>query len=492
MASNGRLLNYINGQWRVSSAGDYLDVINPATNELLGQVPLSPAAEVDQAAQAAAGAFDAWRRTPAGDRIQYLFRLKVLLEEHFEEIAQTITMECGKTIGESRGEMRRAIENVEVACGIPMLMEGDFSEDIAAGIDEIMIRQPVGVGAVIAPFNFPGMIAFWFMPYALACGNTYIVKPSERVPLTMQKIFHLLDQAGFPPGVVNLVNGAREAVDAILDHPAIRAISFVGSTPVARYVYSRGSANGKRVQAQGGAKNPIIVLPDADMELATRIAADSAFGCAGQRCLAASVAITVGEARHTFSESIADAAVARVVGYGLDEQVQMGPVINQASMKRIEGLIEQGVQSGATAVVDGRSPAIPGYENGSFVRPTVLQNVDPDGTVARTEIFGPVLSLIHANTIDQAIAYVNSGRYGNMACLFTNSGAAARKFRYEVQAGNIGINVGVAAPMAFFPFSGWKESFFGTLHGQGKHAVEFFTQTKVVVERWPKEWSRQF
>ncbi|HSG15381.1 MAG TPA: CoA-acylating methylmalonate-semialdehyde dehydrogenase [Anaerolineae bacterium] len=492
MTANGRLLNYINGEWQQSSAAEYLDVVNPATNDVLGQVPLSPASEVDQAAQAAANAYDAWRRTPAAERIQHLFKLKYLLEDNFEDIARTITMECGKTIGESRGEMRRAVENVEVACGIPMLMQGDISEDIAPGIDELMIRQPVGVCAAIAPFNFPGMIAFWFMPYALACGNTYIVKPSEKVPLTMHKIFQLLEQAEFPAGVVNMVNGAKEAVDAILDHPVIRGISFVGSTPVAKYVYSRGSANGKRVQAQGGAKNPIIVLPDADMDMTTRIAADSAFGCAGQRCLAASLAITVGDARRTFTESIADAADSRVVGYGLDESVQMGPVINQASMKRIEGLIAQGVEYGATAVVDGRSPAIPGYEDGSFVRPTVLQNVDPAGSIAKTEIFGPVLSLIHVNTIDEAIKYVNSGQYGNMACLFTSSGAAARQFRYEVDAGNIGINVGVAAPMAFFPFSGWKESFFGTLHGQGKHAVEFFTQTKVVVERWPKEWSRQF
>ncbi len=492
MTANGRILNYINGEWRQSSTAEYLDVINPATNDVLGQVPLSPASEMDEAAQAAANALDEWRRTPAADRIQYLFKLKNLLEENYEDIARTITMECGKTIGESRGEMRRAIENVEVACGIPMMMQGDFSEDIAPGIDEIMIRQPVGVCAAIAPFNFPGMIAFWFMPYALACGNTYIVKPSEKVPLTMQKIFRLLEQAGFPKGVVNMVNGAKEAVNAILDHPEIKAISFVGSTPVARYVYSRGSANGKRVQAQGGAKNPIIVLPDADIDMTTRIAADSAFGCAGQRCLAASVAVTVGDARHTFTESIADAAVSRVVGYGLDESVQMGPVINSHSLRRVEGLIQDGVDEGATALVDGRSPAIRGYENGSFVRPTVLQNVDPFGEIAKTEIFGPVLSLIHVNTIDEAIKYINSGQYGNMACLFTSNGSAARKFRYETKAGNIGINVGVAAPMAFFPFSGWKESFFGTLHGQGNHAVEFFTQTKVVVERWPKEWSRQF
>lgn len=492
MTTNGAVLNYIGGQWRPSSASEYLDVFNPATKELLGKVPLSPANEVNEAAQAAAEAFPGWRSTPAPDRIQYLFKLKNLLEENFEDLSRTITMECGKTIGESRGEMRRAIENVEVACGIPTMTQGDFSEDIAQGIDEIMIRQPVGVCAVIAPFNFPGMIPFWFMPYALACGNTYIVKPSEKVPMTMQKVFHLLQQAGFPSGVINLVNGAKETVDAILDHPAIRAISFVGSTPVAKYIYSRGSANGKRVQAQGGAKNPVIVLPDADMEMTTRITADSAFGCAGQRCLAASIAITVGEARHTYTESIADAAVSRVVGYGLDEGVQMGPVISTQSMARIESLIQEGANEGANLMVDGRSPNILGYENGNFVRPTILSDVNPAGDIAKTEIFGPVFSLMHVETIDEAIKLVNSGEYGNMACLFTSSGSAARKFRYEAQAGNLGINIGVAAPMAFFPFSGWKESFFGTLHGQGKHAVEFFTQTKVVVERWPKEWSRQF
>ncbi|MGB3717325.1 MAG: CoA-acylating methylmalonate-semialdehyde dehydrogenase [Candidatus Promineifilaceae bacterium] len=492
MKTNGAVLNYIGGQWRPSTAKEHLDVVNPATMDLLGKVPLSPAYEVNEAAQAAAEAFPEWRSTPAPDRIQYLFKLKQLLDENFEDLSRTITMECGKTIGESRGEMRRAIENVEVACGIPMLMLGDFSEDIARGVDEIMIRQSVGVCAVIAPFNFPGMIPFWFMPYALACGNTYIVKPSERVPLTMQKVFHLLHEAGLPSGVVNLVNGAKETVDAILDHPAIRAISFVGSTPVAKYIYSRGAANGKRVQAQGGAKNPVIVLPDADMEMTTRITADSAFGCAGQRCLSASIAITVGEARHTYTEAIADAAIARVVGYGLDESVQMGPVIATQSKARIESLIQKGADEGANLLVDGRSPIILGYENGNFVRPTILTDVNPASEIAKMEIFGPVFSLMHVETIDDAIKLVNSSNYGNMACLFTGSGSAARKFRYEVQAGNIGINIGVAAPMAFFPFSGWKESFFGTLHGQGKHAVEFFTQTKVVVERWPKEWSRQF
>ncbi|GAB1544567.1 CoA-acylating methylmalonate-semialdehyde dehydrogenase [Scytonema sp. NUACC21] len=492
MNSTSTLQNYINGQWCASIATEYLDVINPATTEVIAKVPLSPATEVEQAVQAAAEAFVSWRRTPPTERVQYLFKLKNLLEEHFEDLARTITLECGKTLAESKGEMRRAIENVEVACGIPMMMQGTNLEDVARGIDEMMIRQPLGVCAVIAPFNFPGMIPFWFMPYALACGNTYIVKPSEKVPLTMQKIFQLLEKTGFPKGIVNLVNGAKEAVDAILDHPKIRAISFVGSTPVAKYIYSRAAANGKRVQCQGGAKNPLIVLPDADLEMTTRIAADSAFGCAGQRCLAASIAVTVGKARRTFTEAIAETAKKRVVGCGLDQGVEMGPVITAESKTRIEGLIQKGADEGATVLVDGRYPNIPSYEKGYFVSPTILQNVDPSGEIARTEIFGPVLSLIHLETIEQAIALVNSGQYGNMACLFTTSGAAARKFRYEAEAGNIGINIGVAAPMAFFPFSGWKESFFGDLHGQSNHAVEFFTQTKVVVERWPSDWSRQF
>jgi malonate-semialdehyde dehydrogenase (acetylating)/methylmalonate-semialdehyde dehydrogenase len=492
MATIITLPNYINGQWCASNATEFLDVINPATTEVLAKVPLSSASEVNQAIEAAAAAFVTWRRTPPTERVQYLFKLKNLLEENFEDLARTITQECGKTLAESKGEMRRAIENVEVACGIPMMMQGTNLEDIARGIDEFMIRQPLGVCAVIGPFNFPGMIPFWFMPYAIACGNTYIVKPSEKVPLTMEKIFQLLEKTGLPQGVVNLVNGAKQAVDAILDHPQIRAISFVGSTPVAKYIYSRAAANGKRVQCQGGAKNPIIVLPDADMEMTRRIAADSAFGCAGQRCLAASIAVTVGEAGHTFTEAIAETAKKRVVGNGLDQGVEMGPVISAQSKERIEGLIQKGADSGATLLVDGRQANILGHEQGYFIRPTILQNVDPASEIAKTEIFGPVLSLIHVSNIDQAIAFVNSGQYGNMACLFTTSGAAARKFRYEAEAGNIGINIGVAAPMAFFPFSGSKESFFGDLHGQGNHAVEFFTQTKVVVERWPSEWSRQF
>ena len=487
-----RLQNFIDGAWSPSTAAETLSVLNPASTAVLAEVPLSPAADVVKAAEVAARAFVGWRRTPVGDRIQPLFKLKTLLEANRDDLALTITEECGKTLGESKGEMQRAIENVETACGMPMMMQGTNCEDIAAGIDEHMIRQPLGVVAAITPFNFPGMIPFWFLPYAVAAGNCFILKPSERVPLTSQKLFHLIQAAGFPPGVIQLVNGGRDTVNAILDHPAIRAVSFVGSTATARYIYSRAAANGKRAQCQGGAKNPVVVMPDADMEMTTRILADSAFGCAGQRCLAASVAITVGDARPTFTEQIVSTATNRKVGYGAANGIEMGPVISAESKTRIEGLIAKGEHDGARILVDGRGPKISGYEKGFFVSPTVLDDVPPDAETARTEIFGPVLSLMHAKSIEEAIALVNGRSYGNMACIFTTDGANARRFRYEVNAGNVGINVGVAAPMSTFPFSGWGESFFGDLHAQAHHAVEFYTQTKVVVERWPKDWSRKF
>ena len=466
--------------------------MNPATAEELGRVPLSPAIEIEEAVEAAAKAFPAWRRTPVLDRVQYLFKLKALLEDHFEEISRVVTMECGKTLAESRGEMRRALENVEMACAAPAMTQGYNSEDIASGIDEIMIRQPLGVCAIISPFNFPSMITFWFMPYALACGNTVIVKPSERVPLTMQKIFQLVETLGLPPGVLNLVHGGRDAVNAILDSKIVRAVSFVGSSATAQYVYARAAATGKRAQCQGGAKNPVILLPDADLKSSSNVIADSAFGCAGQRCLASSLAITVGEAAKPFMEAIEAKAAGRNTGYGLDPAVEMGPVITPESRARTESLIGQAIREGARAVVDGRNPQIPSFANGNFVRPTVLEGLPFASEITRTEIFGPVLSVHHVDTIDDAIAFVNTGRYGNQACLFTSNGASARKFRYEAEVGNVGINVGVAAPMAFFPFSGARDSFFGDLHGQGRDAFEFFTQEKVVVERWPKEWSRMF
>jgi malonate-semialdehyde dehydrogenase (acetylating) / methylmalonate-semialdehyde dehydrogenase len=484
--------NFINGEWRLDKQSEALDVINPATQEVMTKVPLSEVGQANQAIEAAQTALSGWRHTPATERIQYLFKLKVLLEERLEEIARLITMECGKTFNESLGEMRRAIENVEVACGIPQMMQGAISEDIAPGIDEIMLRQPVGVCAIIAPFNFPGMIPFWFLPYAIACGNTVVVKPSERVPMTMQRIFEILASLDLPAGVVNLVNGDKTVVDALLDHPYVKAISFVGSTDVARYIYRRAAENGKRAQCQGGAKNPIIVLPDADLEMTTKIVADSAFGCAGQRCLAASLAVTVGDVRQNFTEAITEAATSRVVGYGLDDGVQMGPVITPQSKSRIENMIKQGLKEGSELLVDGRGASISGYEQGNFIAPTILHDVPPGGEIVNTEIFGPVLGMMHANTIEEAIELVNKGSYGNMACLFTSSGSAARKFRSEVDAGNVGINIGVAAPMAFFPFSGWKDSFFGDLHGQSMDAVDFFTQKKVVVERWPKAWTRTF
>jgi malonate-semialdehyde dehydrogenase (acetylating)/methylmalonate-semialdehyde dehydrogenase len=487
-----RLLNFVHGAWRESKAERYLEVANPATAEVLATVPLTPAGEVDEAARLALAAFPEWRRTPAPTRIQYLFKLKQLLEEQFEALARSVVLENGKNLADARGEMRRAIENVETACGIPTMMMGDFSEDVARGIDETMIRQPVGVAALICPFNFPGMIPFWYLPYALACGNTVIVKPSERCPITMQQVFHLLEQIDFPPGVVNLVNGGAETVNTLLDHPAISAVTFVGSTPVARHVYGRASASGKRVQAQGGAKNPVIILPDADPALTTRIVTDSAFGNAGQRCLAASLAITVAGAEKTFLPALAEAASNLVVGNGLDPAVQMGPVITPQSKARIEGLIQQGLDEGAEMVLDGRNARIPTLEQGYFLKPTILSDIPMGGVLHRTELFGPVLGVLRVATVDEAIQLVNSGDYGNMACIFTSSGSAARKFRYEAEAGNIGINIGVAAPMAFYPFSGWRSSFFGALHAQGKHAVEFFTQTKVVVERWLGEWSRTF
>jgi malonate-semialdehyde dehydrogenase (acetylating) / methylmalonate-semialdehyde dehydrogenase len=484
--------NYVNGQWVESRSSELLDVTNPATGKVLSRVPLSTPAEVATAIDAAAAAFPDWRRTPPEDRIQPLFKLKALLEEHLDELARIITCENGKTLGEAKAELRRAIENVEVACGIPMMMQGYNLEDVARGIDETMIRQPLGVVAAITPFNFPGMIPFWFLPYAIACGNTFILKPSERVPLTMHRAFEILAETGLPKGVVNLVNGAKDAVNALIDHPKVRAISFVGSTPVAKHVYARAGANGKRAQCQGGAKNHVIVLPDADMSMATQIITDSAFGCAGQRCLAVSVAVTVGEAQKTFRDAIAESASHLKVGYGLDEGVHIGPVITPQSKSRVESLISAGEKQGAKILIDGRQPKIKDYETGNFVSPTILDDVPITSDVTDTEIFGPVLSLVHAKNMDEAIEFLERSAYGNQASLFTSSGAAARRFRYEAPAGNIGINIGVAAPMAYFPFSGWKDSFFGVMHGQGRDAVEFYTEKKVVIERWSQEHSRKF
>ena len=486
------LKNYINGQWVDSKGSGTLDVLNPATGQFLACVPAGSKNDITDAADKALKAWPAWRNTPATQRIQYLFKMKQILEANSNEIAEICTKECGKTFSESKGEIVRALENIEVACGIPKLLQSDFSEDIATGVDEFYIRQPLGIGACISPFNFPIMIPFWFMPYAIACGNTYIVKPSEKVPQTMTRLFELFEQLDLPAGVLNMVHGGKETVDAILENPSVQAISFVGSTNVAKYIYQTGVVHGKRVQAQGGAKNPVVVMPDADEETTVRIIADSAFGCAGQRCLAASVVITVGNAYEKFTEKITKAAASRKTGNGMMQGVEMGPVITKESKQRIEKLIQSGLNDGAKILLDGRNFNVPGCEDGNFIGPTILCDVKTESEIFQTEIFGPVLTIINVDSLEDAINLINQSRYGNSACIFTRSGAAARKFRHDTLAGNIGVNIGIAAPMAFFPFSGWKESFFGDLHGQSLHAIEFYTQTKVVIERWHEEWTRKF
>jgi len=487
-----KLKNYIDGKWTESKGSNFLDVINPADNKVLASVPAGSAEDVADAVYAARIASYNWRDTPATQRVQYLFRMKQILESYADEISATCTEECGKTFQESKAEIVRAVENIEVACGIPKLLQSDFSEDIAKGIDEYYIRQPIGTGACIAPFNFPVMIPFWFMPYAIACGNTFIVKPSEKVPLSMTRIFELFEDLKLPDGVLNLINGGKEAVDAILQHPEIAAVSFVGSTNVAKYIYQTGVTYGKRVQAQGGAKNPVVIMPDADEETTVKIVTDSAFGCAGQRCLAASVVVNVGENSERITEKILAAAKARKTGNGMAEGVEMGPVITRQSKERIEKLIQKGIDDGATLLLDGRGISVEGYSDGNFIGPTILGNVNTESDIFKIEIFGPVLLIINVGSLEDAIDLINRGKYGNSACIFTSNGSAARKFRHDVMAGNIGINIGIAAPMAFFPFSGWKESFFGDMHGQSMHAIEFYTQTKVVIERWHDEWTRKF
>lgn len=486
------LKNYINGQWHESRESGVCDVINPADGKCLATVPAGSKEDVDDAAKSSHRAFCSWRNTPASQRIQYLFKMKQILEANSDEIAEICTSECGKTFAESKAEIVRAIENIEVACGIPKLLQSDFSEDIATGVDEFYIRQPVGVGASISPFNFPVMIAFWFMPYAIACGNTYIIKPSEKVPLTMTRIFELFEGLKLPEGVLNMVHGGKAAADAILEHPYIRAVSFVGSSPVAKYIYQTGTAHGKRIQALGGAKNPVVIMPDADEETTVKIVTDSAYGCAGQRCLAAAIILTVGKAGEIFTEKIIHASKAKKIGNGMTPGVEIGPVITKESKERIENLIQKALDDGARLLLDGRKIIIPGGEEGNFIGPTILTNVDSESEIYKTEIFGPVIIVNNVDSLSEAIKLINQSRHGNAASIFTTNGAAARKFRHDTLAGNIGINIGIAAPMAFFPFSGWKESFFGDLHGQSFHAVEFYTQTKVVIERWHDEWTRKF
>lgn len=480
----GKLKNYVNGEWAASPSKRVLDVDNPVTGDVIAQVPLSTTKEVNGAVEAAAEAFLEWRETPPLVRARYMFRLKGLMEDHFEDMARAIVKEHGKIIDEARGEVRRAIENVEVAASVPSLMMGYNAEDIAVGIDERAVLQPVGVFCCVAPFNFPAMVPFWFLPYAVACGNTYIVKPSEVCPVSQNQLFEMLDEADFPPGVVNLVNGDKEAVDALLTHPDVAGVSFVGSTPVGKYIYSTATANGKRAQCQAGAKNCLVVMPDAVLDRTVAAILTSAFGTAGQRCLAGSLVLAVGEAYEPLKAKLVAAAARLKIGDGLDESVQMGPVISRRSLNRITGYIEKGLVEGAELLLDGRRVQVEGYPNGYFVGPTIFGQVQPEMTIAREEIFGPLLGIIHVDDFDAALSVIEGIPYGNAASLFTTGGKWAREFKYRVHAGNIGINIGIAAPIATFPFAGMKDSFFGDLHGQGRDAIQFFTDRKVVISRW--------
>jgi malonate-semialdehyde dehydrogenase (acetylating)/methylmalonate-semialdehyde dehydrogenase len=483
-ATATRLLdNYVGGAWTPSSASEALDVTNPATGEVLARVPLSGAADLDAAVRAAREALPVWRGVSTIERARRLFTLRERLVERSEDLARSVTTEMGKTISDARAEVARMVEMVECATAIPTTMQGRILEDVARNVDCETIRQPVGVCAAIVPFNFPAMVPFWFLPFAIACGNTFILKPSEQVPLTQQIAFEVIDSLELPPGVVNLVNGGREIVEGILDHDGIDAVSFVGSAPVAKLVYERAAKAGKRVQALGGAKNHMVIMPDAVIDKTVSGIIGSAFGAAGQRCMAGSVVVTVGDAHERLMPALVEATEKLAVGDGLDEGTAVGPVVSCSARDRIKEWIDKGVADGATIVVDGRG-ADGGNPDGAFVGPTILDDVSPDMDIAKEEVFGPVLTVLRADSLDDATAIVNNSRFGNGTSIFTENGAAVRRYRHDVEAGMVGVNIGVAAPVAFFPFSGWKDSFLGDLHAHGGDAVEFFTKKKTVTSRW--------
>jgi malonate-semialdehyde dehydrogenase (acetylating)/methylmalonate-semialdehyde dehydrogenase len=476
--------NYINGEWVESNSTTMGDVWNPAKGEKIAQVAYGTKEDVDKAVQAAQQAFWDWRTTPPLTRARYLFRLKDLFEENFEDIARTLTTEQGKCIDEARGEVRRMIENVEHATGVTTLMCGYTLEDIAKDIDCTGHRQPVGVFAAIVPYNFPGMVPWWFLPYALVTGNTFIVKPSEQVPMTQTRIFEIVDQVGFPEGVINMVHGSKEVVNGLLEHPGIAGISFVGSTPTAKYIYRRCGETGKRVQALGGAKNIVAVMPDANLAASMPSLITSFYGCTGQRCLSGAILVPVGDVADELVEKFSAAAKAMKVGNGLNEQTAMGPVVSEAHRQRVLGYIEKGIAEGAKLVLDGRNFKVLDHPNGFFLGPTLFDHVKPDMVIAREEIFGPVVSVVRCKTLDDVIELVNTRGFGNAACLYTGSGAAAREFKYRVKPSMIGINIGIAAPMSFFPFGGAGQSMFGDIKGHGQEIFHFFTDTKVVIQRW--------
>ncbi len=477
-----KLRNFIDGAWVEATTDRYAPVINPATEETLAEVPLGGAADIDKAARAAHEAFASWRSVPPVERARYLFKLKQLLEDNREELAATVTREHGKTIAESRGSVQRGIECVEVACGAPSLLMGDTLEDVAKGIDCQSVRQPLGVFAVIAPFNFPAMVPMWFFPFAVACGNTFICKPSEQVPLSQQLIWKLVEDCGFPSGVLNMVHGDKEVVDAILTHALIRGVSFVGSSPIAKYVYETAAAHGKRVQALGGAKNFMVVMPDADREMTLDALSSSAYGCAGERCLAGAIVLAVGDSHEWVRDGLRERAAAIRVGDGSEAGVTMGPVISAKHKAKVLGYIDKGVEEGASLVHDGRGSQQP--DTGYFVGPCLFDGVTEDMVIGQEEIFGPVLCIEKAADLDAAMRRISAHPLANASTIFTQDGRAARKFKFEVDASMAAVNIGVAAPMSFFGFGGAKGSFFGDLKAHGKEAFDFFTDRKVFMTRW--------
>jgi malonate-semialdehyde dehydrogenase (acetylating)/methylmalonate-semialdehyde dehydrogenase len=477
------LSNYVNGGWVLVESSGVLDVTNPASGEVLARVPLSGTAEVESAVAAANAALPDWRARSVGERTEFIYALREKFRQRIDDLAASVTRESGKVLSDARAEITRSIEVLEVACAAPMTMQGRILEGVARGINTETIRQPVGVCAAITPFNFPAMVPMWFLPFAIVYGNTFVLKPSEQVPLTSELMFHIFEEIGLPRGVVNLVHGAHDAVNAILDSPGIRAVSFVGSVNTAKYIYRRAAEKGKRVQALGGAKNYMVVMPDAVVDKTVANVLGSAFGNAGQRCMAGSVLVTVGSAKTAIMDRLKAGAEKLIAGDGMDAKVSLGPVISSASCERIHESIESGLQEGAKLLVDGRRPAgVPA--GGNFVGPTILTNVKPGMRVAREEIFGPVLSVMHVDTLEEAIAVVNADPRGNGTSIFTENGAAVREYSRRIEVGMVGVNIGVAASPAYFPFSGWKDSFFGDLHVHGWDAVEFFTRKKTVTSRY--------
>ena len=476
--------NLVGGEW-ATPRGDTTPVFNPSTGEVIAECPAGTAREVDEAVAAAHAAFPAWAATPATDRARVLFRFRQLVEANFDRLCQAVCREHGKTLAEARGSIWRGIENIEYACGIPTLLKGE-SLTIAKGVDCETQLTPLGVCAGITPFNFPVMVPLWMFPAAIACGNTFVLKPSERVPLGAVILGELLIEAGLPKGVFNIVHGGRASVDALLGHPNVRAVSFVGSTPVAKHIYETGTRHGKRVQANGGAKNYVVVMPDADIEKTVEALATAAFGCAGERCIAGSTAIVVGGAASRLLGPLADAA--RRIRIGRTDtpasQPDMGPLITASHRDRVESLVASGEREGARLLCDGRGASVAGAPGGFFMGATIVDAVTSSMTIASEEVFGPVLNVMHAETLEAAVGIANASPYGNGASIFTASGHAAHEFKHRVKAGMVGINVGVPATMAMFPFTGWDGSFFGDLHIQGQEGIQFFTQQRVVSSRW--------